>query len=254
MVMSDPTGPRIRSTASSERQPQHALAVHLGDEVARLDPGAVGRRAVDRRDHLDEAVLLRDLDAEAAELAPGLHPHVVEVVGRADSSNAGRAGEHAVDRRLDQLLVVDLLDVRGADPLEDVAEQVELLVDRLLLVGLLREQRAGELGGHHHSGNGAAEPANQIFFIGVFPIRSRRQQRFRIDRPLALSDLDIKRFAAAAALSDCGRITYSSASGDGPPIRPRRSPRRTVAPVATRSRARPASTSIVSGSGSSSTT
>ena len=37
-------------------------------------------------------------------------------------------GQHAVDRRLDQLRVVRLLDIVGADALEHVAEQIELAV------------------------------------------------------------------------------------------------------------------------------
>ena len=90
MVMSEPTGPRIRSTASFSVSPITLSPSTCGDEVAGLDPGAVGRRALDRRHHLDEAVLLGDLDAEPAELALGLHPHVVEVLRAAGSSNAGR--------------------------------------------------------------------------------------------------------------------------------------------------------------------
>jgi hypothetical protein len=65
-----------------ERQAQHAFAVDMGDEIARLDPGLVGGRVVDGRDDLDEALFLRDLDAQPAELAAGLHPHVGGVVGR----------------------------------------------------------------------------------------------------------------------------------------------------------------------------
>ena len=52
------------------------------------------------------------------------------------------AGEHAVDRALDQLLVVDLVDVVGADALEDVHEGVEPLVG----VGLGRRLAASAPG------------------------------------------------------------------------------------------------------------
>ena len=38
------------------------------------------------------------------------------------------AGEHAVDRAADQGLVVDLLDIFGADPLEHAHELVELAI------------------------------------------------------------------------------------------------------------------------------
>jgi hypothetical protein len=46
-------------------------------------------------------------------------------------------GEHAVDRGLDQLFGVDRLDILGADAFEDVAEQVELFIDRLSLAAPL---------------------------------------------------------------------------------------------------------------------
>jgi hypothetical protein len=50
-------------------------------------------------------------------------------------------GQHAVDRRLDQVGFVDLLDILRADALEDVAEQVELLVDRGVARLFLRQKR-----------------------------------------------------------------------------------------------------------------
>src|SRR5438477_8777988 len=50
------------------------------------------------------------------------------------------AGQHAGDRGLDQLLVGDRLDRVLADPLEGLAEKIELLVDAAL-AGLLLRQR-----------------------------------------------------------------------------------------------------------------
>ena len=158
MVMSEPTGPRIRSTASFSVRPITLSPSTCGDEVAGLDAGPVGRRALDRRHDLDEAVLLGDLDAEPAELALGLHPHVVEVPGGQVARMRIQMRQHPVDRALDQLLVLDLLDIGGADALEDVAEEVELLVNRLLLVGLLRQDRCGELGAHHRARHRSADP------------------------------------------------------------------------------------------------
>ena len=46
-------------------------------------------------------------------------------------------GQHAVDRALDQLIVLDLIGVTVAHDLEHIAEQVELLV------GLGRVRRGG---------------------------------------------------------------------------------------------------------------
>ena len=72
-----------------------------------------GRRIVDRRDHLDQAVFHGDLDAEAAELAAGLHLHVAEALGIHVARMRIEAGQHAVDRGFDQLAVVGLLDIVG---------------------------------------------------------------------------------------------------------------------------------------------
>jgi hypothetical protein len=51
--------------------------------------------------------------------------------------------QHAVDRRLDELLIAHLLDILRADPLEHVAEQVELAVGVGGVCRLLRD------GGRH---------------------------------------------------------------------------------------------------------
>ena len=106
----------------AERQSHHRLAVDVGHEVAGLDPCLRGGRVVDRRDDLDQAVLHRDLDAESAELALGLDLHVPIFFGVQIARMRVERGEHAVDGRLYQLLVADLLDIFGANPLVDVAE------------------------------------------------------------------------------------------------------------------------------------
>ena len=100
----------------------------MGDDVVGHDAGLGRGRLVDRRHHLDQAVFHGDLDAEAAELAARLHLHVAEALGVHVARMRVEARQHAVDRGLDQLGVVRLLHVVGADPLEHVAEQRELPV------------------------------------------------------------------------------------------------------------------------------
>lgn len=56
-------------------------------------------------------------------------------------------GEHPVDRRLDQFGGINLFDILGANALEDIAEEIELFVDRGVAVGFLRDQRARDLRG-----------------------------------------------------------------------------------------------------------
>ena len=104
----------------------HLLAVELGDDVVGHDAGLGGGRLVDRRHHLDQAVFHGDLDAEPAEFAAGLHLHVAEAFRIHVARMRIEPGQHAVDRGLDQLLIVRLLDVVGAHALEHVAEQIEL--------------------------------------------------------------------------------------------------------------------------------
>ena len=117
--------------------------------VRGLDAGAEGRRVVDRRYDLDQAVLHRDLDAEAAELASGLDLHLLEALGVEVAGMRVEGGEHAVDGVLDQLLVRRFLDIVGADLLEDVAEQPQLLVG----VRVVRALGAGwESVGHQECG------------------------------------------------------------------------------------------------------
>ena len=122
------TGPAHLLDRLVQGQALHLLAVELRDDVVRHDAGFRGGRLVDRRDDLDEAVFHRDLDAEPAELALGLHLHVAEVLRVHVARMRVEPVEHPVDRLLDQLRIVGLLDVVGAHALEHVAEQIELAV------------------------------------------------------------------------------------------------------------------------------
>ncbi len=111
-----------------ERETLHRLVVELGDDVVGHDAGLGRGRIVDRRDDLDQAVFHRDFDAETAEFAARLHLHVAEALRIHVARMRIEPGQHAVDRRFDELGVVGLLDVIGAHALEHVAEQVELPV------------------------------------------------------------------------------------------------------------------------------
>ena len=86
-----------------QRQTLHRLVVELGDDVVRHDAGLGRRRIVDRRNHLHQAVLHGDLDAEAAELAAGLHLHIAEALRIHVARMWIESGQHAVDCRFDQL-------------------------------------------------------------------------------------------------------------------------------------------------------
>ena len=151
-----------------QRQAHQGFAVHMGDEVARLDARLRGGRVVDRRDDLDEPVFLPDLDPQAAKGAARLGLQVLVVGGGDKTRMRVERGQHPVDRGLDQGLVVHLFDILAADLFKDAAEQVELLVKRGVLRAaairrFLRDQGSGELRRDEKSGQRAAEPCNQIF-------------------------------------------------------------------------------------------
>ena len=126
--MSLPTGPRIFSTASLRLMPCTGSPSIATMRSPGLSPACAAGVSSIGETTLTSAVLHRDLDAEAAELALHLHLHVAEVLGVHVARMRIERGQHAVDRRLDELLVGDLLDIIGAHPLEHLAEQIELAV------------------------------------------------------------------------------------------------------------------------------
>src|SRR5262249_8604717 len=122
------SGPRIFSTAWLRVSPctgssSRGVVMFLG-----MMPALAPRRSSGRGHDLDKPVLHGDLDAEAAELAPGLHLHVAEALGIHIARVRIESGQHAVDRRFDQLAVVGLFHVVGPHALEHVAEQAELAI------------------------------------------------------------------------------------------------------------------------------
>src|SRR5215510_11728252 len=89
-----------------EREPLHRLVVEMGDDVVGHDAGLGRRGFVDRGDDLDQAVLHGHLDAEAAELAAGLHLHFAEALGIHVARMRIEPSQHSVDRRFDEFAVV----------------------------------------------------------------------------------------------------------------------------------------------------
>ena len=173
-----------------QREALHLLVVEMGDDVVRHDAGLGGGRLVDRGDDLHEAVFHGDFDAEAAELAARLHLHVAEALRVHVARMRIEPVEHAVDRLLDQLGVVRLLDVVGAHALEHVAEQIELPVGvggRRLRAGA--EEREARLGGgerDRHAGCRAEEDQGSLayhprtFSLSVAPTMGLDRRELRL--------------------------------------------------------------------------
>ncbi len=76
--------------------------------------------------------------------------------------------QHPVDRRLDQLALVDFLDILVADALEHDPEQVELFVDSRFL-DLLREERTGHLRRRQDPGQNTASGGHRklVHFVSL---------------------------------------------------------------------------------------
>src|SRR5262249_25882659 len=83
----------------------HGAVIEMRDEVVCHHAGLGRRSIVERRDHFYQAVLHGDLDAETAELAARLHLHVAQAVRIHITRMRIEAGQHAVDRRFDELAV-----------------------------------------------------------------------------------------------------------------------------------------------------
>ena len=142
----------------------HRGAVDRGDVIAGFETRLVAGRAIHRRDDLDEAVLHRHFDADAAERSLGLDLHVGEGLGVHVAGVRIEAGDHAVDRGVDQLAVVDRAHIVGAHILEGVAEQVELAID-VAVIGAMRGGQQAERRdeAHHHAQADECKPLHDLF-------------------------------------------------------------------------------------------
>ena len=133
-----------------QRQPLHQRVVELEDQVAGLDAATEGRRVLDRRDDLDDAVFHADLDAETTELALRADLQVLEGIDVEIGRVRIEVGDHPADGVGDQFLVFDGFDVTLLDGVEDLGERTQLL-DRKVRSGFLfrecRELQADENAG-----------------------------------------------------------------------------------------------------------
>ena len=126
----------------------------LDDQVTGLDAGLGRRGALDGRDHLDEAVLGADLDAQAAELALGVDLQLLEGVLVQIGRVRIQPGEHAADGVGDQLVVLDGLDVVGLDGAEDFAELAKLVQRKDVAAGVAAFGQCGKAQAERNAGDG----------------------------------------------------------------------------------------------------
>ena len=111
-----------------ERKALDRRVVDAGDQIAGHQAGARRGRIVDRAHHLDQPIFHHHFEAQAAEFL-ALHAalEVLQGFGIEIVRMRVERRQHAVDRRLDHLLVVRLLGVVVAHLVEHLGEQRELV-------------------------------------------------------------------------------------------------------------------------------
>ena len=137
------------------------LVLDVRDDVAGPDAELEGGRALHRRDDGDLAHPLLDLDAQAEEGALLLLPHRRVVVGLEEGRVRIQAREHAVDRRVDDLLGRDRLGRPVGERRQDV--------------GVLVERRACRARGAAGSFSPSAPPTRVAATTRQMPMRMRER-------------------------------------------------------------------------------
>ena len=109
LVGIDDLEPHLRARRALDARRGHAARhagdrapVHRGDELALLDPGAVGGRAVEDVDHLQAAAILVNVHPHALELAPD---RLLELLGLLWGEVVGELVAEALDDPLQRALV-----------------------------------------------------------------------------------------------------------------------------------------------------
>src|SRR5579862_1531273 len=145
-------GPAKKILHLVEVQTLQPLSVYGENAITGLYSGMRGRRVVDRRHHIDAAILGRNDEAHASVGARRLHLHFgkglrIEIAGmRIEIRN------HPVERILDHFPVVGLIRIIGAYRGEGRAETIQRLISRLRIrVGCAarnrkKNQTAGKFG------------------------------------------------------------------------------------------------------------
>jgi hypothetical protein len=125
-------------------------AVHGNDDVSRRNAGEIGGAPVDRRDDPQGAVLRTQLDADAGIFPAGADTDVLEL-GRIEQGGMGvEVGNHAADRGVDELAVIDHVDIVALHAFHDLGKQARFLPRQGVSLGRLL--------GHHGRSQRNQEP------------------------------------------------------------------------------------------------
>ena len=158
---------------------RHVLVVDLDDAVAGADAEAERRRALERRDDDELAVADLELDADARVVAVELVAERLVALGRHVDRVRVERLQHAVDRALDQLLVVERLDVLRADRFSTWPKRSSWRA-QVVLRGEVRrdaeDDRDGDDAGDPSAVPGAEQVAHQVL-LGTAGCPRRRPGR-----------------------------------------------------------------------------
>ena len=116
-----------------QRHALHRGVVQPDDQIAGANAGPLGGGVVNRRDHLEKAVFLPDLDAQAAEFAGGADLQILERLGVQIGGMRIEIAQHAANGVFQQILVLDRLDVILLDGVEYAGERAQLVQRQLVL-------------------------------------------------------------------------------------------------------------------------
>ena len=157
--------PRIVFTASFSVMPFTGVSSSLTIRSPGLMPARDAGVSSIGDDDLDEAVFHADFDAEAAELALRADLQLAERFLVEVRRMRVEAGQHAVDRFGDELLVLDRLDVVALDRAEHLGEGAQLLDRQRRARRALGDRR--EIEADQNAGDGADDDQADAAKLGL---------------------------------------------------------------------------------------
>src|SRR3546814_10296676 len=109
----------------SSRRRQTRCALVTGVQTCALPICAICWRALRRGDDLDRAILHRHRQSKPPISAIRLRPKIFEIPRIEKARMRIKAGQHAIDRTLDQRLIIDLVDIVATYTLKHVHKLIE---------------------------------------------------------------------------------------------------------------------------------
>ena len=110
-----------------QRRRVHGDPVDHDDDIARADAGLLGGRSFDGRDDDDLLIVHRHLDADPGVLPGAADLDLIVIIAVEVGGVRVKRGDHPARRRLQQGVIVELLDIVVLDALDDRSEGARVL-------------------------------------------------------------------------------------------------------------------------------